>query len=58
MRSLRKHSNMFSELPITETYLIGPKHTLFGGEAGPKIIYIPRVTFKIPGPLDDFVTQT
>ena len=30
MRSLQKHSNMFSELPITETCLFGPKHT---GEA-------------------------
>ena len=51
MRSLRKHSNMFSETSITETYLFGPKH--WGGGAGktnwPKKIYICRVIFKIPG---------
>ena len=56
MRSLQKHSNMFQRLPITETYLFGPKHTLFGGEGQggktnwPKKIYIPHVIFKIPGP--------
>ena len=56
MRSLQKHSNTFQRLPITETYLFGPKHTLFGGEGQggktnwPKKIYIPRVIFKIPGP--------